>query len=263
MTFLTGLQWWVLLAGAVVLAVLAAFGLRSLVQHSQRHTGEDPVRHAGPLMPTLGALFAFLSAFVIATEWTSQSHAEGLVQNLAAASSRLAWAATAPGAETDRIQSALTIELRSTSTTGWVALADGRETDAVATEEFRALESSVRDSAYGPRISSPAASELLASVDELATDRRALAAASEGSLPLLLFAGLGLAGMALIANAVTLTIRSPGRTVAVVGSIVALVAIDLAIVLVLAAPFRGTLDISPTPLQQVATQIDAGWFSLS
>lgn len=212
-------------------------------------------------MPTLGALFAFLSAFVIATEWGAQSQAQSVVQHVASAGSRLAWAATAPGAETDAIQQALAAELRTTASTGWSALADERTSDAVATREFRVIETLVRGSAYSTTVSGPAATELLASVDDLAAARRDLAASASRTLPVLLFAALGISGAALITNAVTLTIRSHARSSVVVGSVIVLVALDLSILLALASPFRGTFVVSPRPLQEVVQQIESGWFT--
>lgn len=259
---LTSLPWWLLVVLSLAFSVSVAIAFRKIVRRTQRGSGDDPVRHAGPLMPTLGALFAFLSAFVIATEWSSQSQTESLVQHVASASSRLAWASTAPGADTAAIQSSLQQELSTMVTVGWPALADRRTVDAVATEQFRSLESTVRLSAYSPSVSTPASNELLASIDELAAGRRDLAADAERSLPALLFVALGLSGVALIANAVTLTIRSDRRSTFIVGSIVVLVAIDLAILLVLAAPFRGTLTVSPAPLEHIGQELAGGWFRL-
>lgn len=262
MVLLTGLPSWFVILMSFVAAIGVTILLRVVIRRMQRDDGDDAVRHAGPLMPTLGALFAFLSAFVIAYEWNSQSQAAALVQHVAAASSRLAWASTAPGFDVTAIQSSLHVELVAMSTDGWDALAKDRTDQAMATEQFRQLEQTVRASAYSSGVATPAATELLAAMDDLAASRRELAAMAERSLPSLLFIALGISGFALIANAVTLTIRSHRRTMFVVGSIVVLVAVDLAILLIFAAPFRGTVVTSPAPLEHVAELLEAGWFRL-
>lgn len=262
MYFLTGLQWWSALALGLAFAGVVAVVARFIMHRLQRNSGDDPVRHAGPLMPTLGALFAFLSAFVIATEWGAQSQSQAIVQHVASASSRLAWAATAPGAETAFIQESIAAELRTTADRGWAALGDGRTGDAIASEEFRVLESAVRNGAYSQAVAAPAANELLASTDDMASARRELAANSERTLPILLFLALGVSGIALITNAVTLTIRSHARSTVVVASVILLVGVDLAVVLALASPFRGSFVVSSRPLTIVAQQIEDGWFTV-
>ena len=52
-------------------------------------------------MPALGAAFAIFAALTLASEAGYLRSAEGLVSDEAAASSRLAWAATSPGVATD------------------------------------------------------------------------------------------------------------------------------------------------------------------
>ena len=259
---LTSLHWWALLLLTTTVAVVAAIGARLVVARTQGDAGDESVRHAGPLMPALGVLFAFLSGFVITTEWTQQSQTESVVQHVASASARLAWASTAPGVQTARIQDSLARDLTATITVDWSELKADRTRDVILTDQFRDLESAVRLSATAPGVATPAGTELLASIDELAAARRDLASSASRNLPTLLFAALAISGLALIANAATLTIRSRRRTMLVISSIVAIVAVDLTVLLVLAAPFRGTQTISPAPIEQVAAQIDAGWFHL-
>lgn len=261
MSRLTGLQWWVIFPLSFLAVGAVAFGSRRIFRAFLRHHSSPSVKHAIPLMPTLGALFAFLSAFVIATEWTAQAQADSVVTRMSSASARLAWAATAPGADTSTIQIALAEDLTVTSTKGWHDLQDGNDTAAIETESFRHLEQVVRASAYSPSVPTPAATELIAAVDDLGAARRELANAATRSLPMVLFVALGLSGIMLTLNAVILTIESPGRSSYVVLSVVLLVAIDLALLLVLAAPFRGSLQTSPAPIESITREIDSGFFT--
>ena len=72
---------------------------------------------------------------------------------------------------------------------------------------------------------------------------------------------MALSGIALTINAVILVLENAGRSSFVVLSVVLIVALDLALLLVLAAPFRGTLEASPAPLTVVRTEIETGFFS--
>ena len=261
MSHLTSLEWWFLfpicLAVVASIAIVAHVVIRKFLGH---HVSRS-VSHAAPLMPTLGALFAFLSAFVIATEWTAQSSADSTVAHIAAASARLSWASTAPGANTIEIQRAISADLTYTATTGWSELQNGNELSLVENQSYRNLQKVVRDSAYSPSVSTPASNEMLAAVDDLGSTRRDLANAAGRTLPTLLLIVLALSGIVLTINSVILVVESPGRSSFVVLSVVLLVAFDLALLLVLAAPLRGTLQASPRPIESVVNEIDSGFFT--
>lgn len=261
MRSLTSLQWWLLfpicLAVITAIAVIAHIVIRWFLGH---HASRS-VLHAAPLMPTLGALFAFLSAFVIATEWTAQSTTDATVSRMATASARLAWASTAPGVDTARIQLALKTDLDTTATQGWTELTDGDETALVESASYRNLQRAVRDSAYAAQVSPVVAAELLGASDDLGAARRDLANEADRTLPTLLLVVLALSGVALTINSVILVVENPGRSSFVVLTVVLLVACDLALLLVLAAPFRGTLQASPAPLSAVRQEIDDGFFT--
>ncbi|CAB4606123.1 unannotated protein [freshwater metagenome] len=261
MTTLTSLDWWALFPLLLFVIATIAVVAHVVIRRFLGHHASRSVSHAAPLMPTLGALFAFLSAFVIATEWTAQSSADSTVAHIASASARLAWASTAPGAETFKIQDALSADLSYTVTTGWTQLQSGDEVGLIETESYRNLQKTVRDSAYSPAVSTPASNELLAAVDELGATRRDLANAAGRTLPTLLLAVLALSGIILTINAVILVVESPGRSSFVVLSVVVLVSFDLALLLVLAAPFRGTLQASRAPVESVVHEIDSGFFT--
>ena len=261
MSKITSLEWWVLFPLLLFIVATIAFAAHIVIRRFLGHHASRSVSHAAPLMPTLGALFAFLSAFVIATEWTAQSSADSTVAHIASASARLAWASTAPGADSFQIQSALSTDLSYTVTTGWKQLQTGDEVGLIENDSYRDLQKTVRDSAYSSAVSTPASNELLAAVDDLGATRRDLANAAGRTLPTLLLAVLALSGIILTINSVILVVESPGRSSFVVLSVVLLVAFDLALLLVLAAPFRGTLEASTKPIESVVHEIDSGFFT--
>lgn len=217
--------------------------------------------NASPLMPTLGVLFALLSSFAIAAQWTNQSSADSVVSRMSTSSARLAWASTAPGASTIAIQSALAADLATTADVGWDQLHSGNDNSFNESASYRELQQTVRDSAYSSTMSVPASIELLSAVDEVGVSRHELTDAASRSLPTLLLIVLALSGIALTVNAVILTVASHRRAAFVVTSIVVLVSLDLALLLVLAAPFRGTLQTSPKALQAVVLRIGTGFYS--
>ena len=88
-----------------------------------------------------------------------------------------------------------------------------------------------------------------------------LANAAGRTLPTLLLIVLALSGIVLTINSVILVAENPGRSSFVVLSVVLLVAFDLALLLVLAAPLRGTLQASPKPIESVVNEIDSGFFT--
>ena len=120
MTWLTSLPAVVLVAGGLVLALLATLGgrlaVRALVPATER---EAAYTIAAPLMAALGALFALFMGLTLASEASFLASAQGIVSNEAADASRLAWAATSPGVDTAPIQSALLDYLQATRSNEW------------------------------------------------------------------------------------------------------------------------------------------------
>jgi len=261
MTFLTGLSWWILVPMAFLLVGGIALITRIVTtQLLKDHAGQSST-NAGPLMPTLGVLFALLSSFAIAAQWTNQSSADSVVSRMSTASARLAWASTAPGASTIKIQSALANDLTATAENGWGQLQSGDNILFNESASYRELQQTVRDSVYSSTMSVPASTELLSAVDEVGASRHELTDAASRSLPTLLLIVLALSGIALTVNAVILTVASHRRAAFVVTSIVVLVSLDLALLLVLAAPFRGTVQTSPKAIQAVVVRIETGFYS--
>ena len=90
--------------------------MRALIPAAER---EGAHTIAAPLMPALGAIFALLMGLTLASEAGSLASAQGIVSSEAANASRLAWAATSPGVDSEPIQSALLGYLLATRAHEW------------------------------------------------------------------------------------------------------------------------------------------------
>jgi hypothetical protein len=222
----------------------------------------DAMPHAlansSTFMAGFGALFAFLSAFTIATEWQAQSSADAAADAEAAAATRLAWAANAPGLDTAGLQGQVAAYLEEVVTVEWPAMREGEHVHGNDSEVFRRLQASVRSAALASDVSPVASGELLAGLDDLADARRERLSLADRSLPLPLFLVLGFSGLAMCVNAALLTIPNTRRADVVFGAIATVVALDLGILLVVNGPYRGTLQTSPQPLAAVEADIERG-----
>lgn len=262
MVTLTTWPWWVLLPLSLVVVLAITFGAKQLLSHLFGADSGPAVTTAGPLMTGFGALFAFLSAFVIATEWSTQTTADAAVAREAAASARLAWASTASGVGTDEVQAQLDEYLQRTIEVEWRQMGTGAPISATDSDPWRRLEQTTRIQAGEPTVETADSTEMLSALDDLASARRERLDISSQSLPLPLFMILGLSGLALCVNAAVLTIPHSPRTTVVAATIIVVVALDLGLVLVLGAPFRGTLTASSDLLQGVQDGLRAGFFRL-
>jgi len=163
MTWLTSLPAVVLVAGGLVLALLATLGgrlaVRALVPAAERDTAYTI---AAPLMPALGALFALFMGLTLASEASFLASAQGIVSNEAADASRLAWAATSPGVDTAPIQSALLDYLEATRSNEWSGGAAANGEDPATVHALANLENTVRAQAARIAIGTPASRDRLA-----------------------------------------------------------------------------------------------------
>ena len=85
-------------------------------------------------------------------------------------------------------------------------------------------------------------------------------AAASREIPLLYVITLVVGGVALIANAGVLGVRSTVRTTLLVTGLAVVVGLSMALLLSLSAPWRGPLVVSGGPIEDVATQLRTGFF---
>jgi hypothetical protein len=195
MTWLTSLPATVLVISGLVLALLVVVGarlaVRALVPAAER---DAAYTIAAPLMPALGAIFALLMGLTLASEVGFLASAQGIVSGEAADASRLAWAATSPGVDSEPIQAALLGYLQAVRAHEWNGGNAANGDDPATAHAIASLENAVRTQAARPTLGTPASTELLASLDALTSDRRARLAAASRQLPALFVAILLLTG---------------------------------------------------------------------
>jgi hypothetical protein len=242
---------------ALVVAVVGRVGVRALVPEPER----DHVHQvAAPLMPALGAVFAIFAALTLAGEAGYLHAAESLVSDEAAASSRLAWAATGAGVDDDPVQTALHDYLVSTRANEW----DGATTtagDPATARDLATLERAVRGEAARPEIGTPASTELLGSLDAVTSTRRARLAEASREIPGLYVLTLVAAGLALVFNAGALTVRSGPRSAVLAGGLAFVVGLSLALLFSITAPWQGPLVVSGDPVDAVIIDLEHGFFT--
>jgi Protein of unknown function (DUF4239) len=213
---------------------------------------------AGPLMPALGAVFALLAALSLAGVASELRATEDQVSGEAAAASRLAWSATSLGTDTARVHAALLTYLRATSANEWRSPDQRGDTETL--DALAELERRTRTSAAAPGTSSPQATELLASLDELTTARRQRLADAHHDLPALYVAVVALAGLALIANSSALALDDGRRVAHLPAGLVAVVGLAIALLFALSGPFSGGFVVSHYPIDQIIVDLRAGEF---
>jgi hypothetical protein len=249
-----------LVVGSVTFALLIAFGaqlaVRAIVPVDEH---DDVQRVAGPLMPALGAAFGVLIGLTLAGEAGYLKSAQDIVANEAAAASRLAWAATSPGVRSQPIHDALGDYLQATRAHEWRGT--GAEVgDPGVAATIATLEQVVRAEAARPELGTPASTELLVSLDAVTGGRRERVAAASREIPLLYVVTLVVGGVALVAGAGVLALRSGLPAALLVGALAVVVGLSLALLFSLAAPWRGPLVVSGNAIDDVLRDLQTGYF---
>jgi hypothetical protein len=259
--WLTSIPVGLLVVGCLTLALLVAFGSRLAVRALVPAGEYDHVQAvASPLMPALGAAFGVLIGLTLAGEAGYLRSAQDIVANEAAAASRLAWAATSPAVESEPIHSALHDYLEATRATEWsgTRAANG---DPSVVEALTTLEHVVRAEAARTELGTPASTELLVTLDAVTAGRRERLAAASRHIPVLYVVTLVFSGVALIANAGALGLRSSVRTaLLLVVGLAVVVGLSLSLLFALGAPWRGPLIVNGRPIDAIVRDLQTGVF---
>jgi hypothetical protein len=80
------------------------------------------------------------------------------------------------------------------------------------------------------------------------------------SLPIALFALSVIAGIALVANALLVSVRAGPRYSLVALGIILVVALDLVAILAISAPFRGAFQVDIAPVTELVNELRAGQY---
>jgi hypothetical protein len=258
--WLTSRPMGILVIGWLAFAVLIALGARVAVRAILPVDEYDDVqRVAAPMMPALGAVFGVLIGLTLASEAGYLKTAQDIVANEAAASSRLAWAATSPGVRSQPIHDALREYLQATRANEWRD-AGAEQGDPGVAASIAALEQVVRAEAARTELGTPASTELLVSLDAVTGSRRERVAAASREIPVLYSITLVAGGVALIANAGVLGVRSSARTTLTVTGLAVVVGLSLALLFSLGEPWRGPLVVSGDPMDDVIRDLRVGLF---
>jgi hypothetical protein len=234
--FGTFLAWFAVWTAAAYLLLDAAIGTKG--------QGDLGVI-AGSLMGALGALFAFLTAFVITIEWGQHREAERTVGMEADACVRLAWISQSPGCEGAAIRRGLAAYLGSVLHEEWPALEDGAGCESTH-DRMSELQYLVRGTAAQPDVPASVSDDLTTAADAIAVTRseRLNAAA--------------LSGVVLALNAIILALHLGRAYSLAVAGIVALIPLDLALLLAIAMPFQGDLHVEGHALARVQENLGRG-----
>jgi len=212
---------------------------------------------AGSLMSALGALFAFLTAFVITSEWSQHREAEHTVGMEADACIRLAWISRSPGCDGAVIRRDLAAYVLSVLEEEWPALREGVGCEETH-DRMSELQYQVRGIAAESEVRASVANDLTIAADAIAVTRseRLNAAARDLPTPLCLLAFLS--GVVLAINAIVLALHLGHAYTLAIAGIVALIPLDLALLLAIAMPFKGDLHVDGHPLVRVLDNLRTG-----
>ena len=262
MTWLTSLPGPVLLVGSLTIWVLFAFGVnRWLHARNRDDSGERAGLVAAAYMTALGSLFAILTGFLINSEYATLRQTQSLVAAESAAASQLAYSTEGlPAADVERIQDRLVEYLDATERDEWRALGSREPENSRAFAALKELKSAVFYVSTEPFAPAPAVDSMREAVNSLTSVRRERVAVASQELPIALLALSVLAGVALIANALIVTLRAGPRYTLVAWGIVVIVALDIAAILAIAGPFRGPFQATRDPITSLSTELKDGRF---
>ena len=217
-----------------------------------RSRQEEMATVAAPLMPAIGTLFAFLTAFVIATEWTQHRDAERNVVLEAGAALRVGLRAGGP-ASTERPRPGPGGLPGRVAPREWPALVEGRGDEGrgaaggSSSDRPGAVSRGRSSGARGHR--APAGCRR----GRPARAERVQIARSE--LPPALFVLTFISGVVLNLDAISLTLQHETLLAIVIGGLVLVIALDLALVVAIGAPFRGSLRVDSRPVVDVRDHV--------
>jgi len=247
------------LAFIVGFASLAAFLLIRYLPVGSR-AGAGTTAHA--YMTAFGSLFAFLTGFLINSEYAYLKAAQNSVGQEVAAATQLASASsTLPPPDAERIQDRMRVYLSSLPTAEWNALALDKPTSSPSGIYMGELQQQVFSLSNREYPSTSALTAMEDAIAQMTQARRERIVISSGSLPLPLFALSLFAGMALIVNAIFVALKSGARFVFVASGLVLIVALAIAAVLAVSAPFRGPFVTKASPVIELVQELQAGRFT--
>lgn len=258
MTWLSSLPGWLLVCGSLLVFGFTAFVLRRVAERAA--SSNDPSNHhtvAGGLMPGLCAIFGIIASLTMLHQLDEWTRAQATVNAEATAAARLA--SSVIGQQASSVQGPLVTFLTAERKYEWDR-GVGQPAPPAVVAAMRQIESNSRRIALAPQTKSQSGSEILSALDALATARRDRLDSQSSHLPTLFVIALILAGFAVIANGAVMTASRP-KTGRLIILLTAVVAVDVALVIMLWTPFGGSLQISDQPVLQVISELRSGLFN--
>lgn len=243
--FLAWFLGWTVLAAAVFQATVPEENQRNLAIV------------AAPLIPALGAMFAFLTAFAINTEWGQLREAQHAAELEADAAARFALVAGSPGLDALHLRVLLQSYLRSVVDEEWPLLSEGRGSKS-ARETLGRMFREARAVVSDPAIAAITGADLLSAVDSLISLRRDRISLAARTMPPALLLLAFASGVVLCLDAVLLSLPYQQWEVVTVGGLVVVTALALALVVAVSAPYRGTISVDERPIAVVLDELSHG-----
>lgn len=207
------------------------------------------VDHSGTVLSPVGTVFAFLIGFAITMAWGAVSAGQDSVDAQSAAAQQLSWSSSniSDQAGAQRIQRDLVTYLEQSVTLDWKALASGTYGALPSAKAFSALQDTVHDVSYRAGAAVPEGSAMTTAAAALTAAQSKTVAVAQRSLPGILLTLIAVAGLllAICFGIASADVERPVLTYA--WAFVA--ALSVAVVLMLDAPFSGSITVSPEPLQ--------------
>ncbi|HUV10905.1 MAG TPA: hypothetical protein VMX12_07990 [Acidimicrobiia bacterium] len=236
-----------------VWTVVAYFSLDAIVPSDRQ---ENLSGVAGSMMGAVGGLFAFLTGFVISSEWSHHRDAQSAIGMEADSCVRLAWASAAPHCDGPAIRTDLAEYLRSVLADEWPRLVAGAGSAPITHDHMTVLQHRIRRIAADPDVAPTVAGDLTKAADAISVTRADRSNAASHDLPSPLILLSFVAGIVLTLTTVALALRLDSGDAVVVAGIVVVVALDLALLIAISAPFTGSVAVNSGPLSHVLTALE-------
>jgi hypothetical protein len=246
----------------VVAGVVGLFSLGTmLVLHHfvQGGAREHSSLIAAAYMTAIGSLFAIFSGFLLNGEYTQLRDTQKLVFEEVAAGSRLAYSTEGlPGDDVDAVQAALAEYLDAVVNSEWAALGRNEPGSPQAASALNDLQRLVFVTGSQDGVNPASIDGMKGAVGDITGIRRARLAVASQVMPAPLLVLSLFTGLALIVNAMAVTLRAGRVYVLLAGGIIIVVALELGAIIGIAAPFSGPFVVDPEPIEQLIVEIRAG-----
>jgi len=261
-SILTSLNFSVLMIGMLIITGLVAAGMVfAFGRYLRGDTAEKAGVTAAAYMTALGSLFAILTGFLINSEYGTLRQAQDVVAVEVSTASRLAYASAGlPPSDGERVQDDLTQYLDGLLKGEWRALGRQQADLSPAVAPLRTLQQDVASLTTRKYVADATAGALQDAIDGMTQGRRERVAIADRSLPTPLLILAIIAGLALAANALLVSNRSGPRYGLVAVGIVVIIALDIAAILAISAPFQGAFLVDTAPISQLANEVHSGQY---